>query len=72
MTVWTSDLFLHHNIELFAEIEVFEFQKDFDFEFRTFHRINVHFVVKIRIVHFLFSHSVVEILSARVIKSLIS
>ena len=72
VTMWAGDLFLNHYIELFAKIEIFKFEENFDFEFRAFHGINVHFVIKIRIVHFLLSDPVVKVLFSRVVQCLVS
>lgn len=64
-------MFLDHDVELFTKVEVFEFKKDFNFELGAFHGIDIHFVVQVRIVHFLFAHSVVEVLFARIVKCLV-
>ena len=72
MAVWAGDLFLNHYVKLFAKIKIFKFEEDFDFKFGAFHSVNIHFVVQIRIVHFLFTDSVVKVFFPCVIKCLVS
>ena len=64
-------MFFDHDIELFSEVKVFEFEEDFDFEFRAFHGIDIHFVVQVGIIHFLLTHSIVQVLFVGVIQGLI-
>jgi hypothetical protein len=71
MTVRAGDLFFDHDIELFSEVKVFEFEEDFDFEFRAFHGIDIHFVIQVGIIHFLLTHSIVQVLFVGVIQCLI-
>lgn len=69
--MWTCDLFLYHDIELFSEIEIFQLKEDFDFKLRAFHAVDVHFVMKVGIVHFILSDSVIKILFVWFIQCLI-
>lgn len=61
-TMRAGNLFFDHNIKLLSKIKIFEFQKNFNFKFRSFHSIYVHLMMKIGVVHFLFSNSVIKIL----------
>ena len=71
MTVGTGDLLLYHNVEFFSQIEIFEFQEYFDFEFGSFHGVYVHLMVKVGIVHFLFTDAIVKVLFGWLVKCFI-
>lgn len=68
----TSHLLLNHDIKLLAKIKVLEFQKDFDLELWPFKLVEVKFIVDIRIIHLLDTHTVIQILFTLVVQRLIS
>lgn len=71
-TMRTSHLLLNHDIKLLAKIKVLEFQKDFDLELWPFKLVEVKFIVDIRIIHLLDTHTVIQILFTLVVQRLIS
>ena len=65
-------MFLNHCVEFFTEIEIFEEEKDFDFELWTFHGIKIVFVIDHGIVHLFNTDSVIEKFFFLVVQNFIS
>lgn len=71
LAVRTCYLFLHQNIELFAEIEIFELKEDLDLQFWAFELVEVEFVVDVGVVHLLDAHAIVQVFLVLVVQGLI-
>jgi hypothetical protein len=71
LAVRTGYLFFYQHVKLFAEVEVFEFKEDFNFELWALELVEVELLVDIWIVHFLDTDSIVEVFFVLIVESLI-
>lgn len=65
-------MFFDKDVKLFAQVEVFKFKKDFNFEFGTFELVKVKLLVDVGIVHFFNPHPVIQVFLVFIVQSLIS
>lgn len=71
LAVRTCYLFLHQNIQLFAEIEIFELQEDLDLQLWALELVEVELVVDVGVVHLFDAHSIVQVFLVLVVQGLV-